>query len=69
LITNVFSEVEMNSKVFDRPLYLRERSELIREITCLEDAIDFLEEWPERDRDIVRDVALKTTWPLTAISP
>lgn len=62
LITNVFSEVEMNSTVFDRPVYLRERRELIREITCLEDAIDFLEEWPERDRDIVHDAALKTCY-------
>lgn len=62
LITNVFSEVEMNTKVFDRPVYLRERRELIREITCLEDAIDFLEEWPERDRDIVHDAALKTCY-------
>jgi len=62
LITNVFSEVEMNTKVFDRPVYLREHRELIREITCLEDAIDFLEEWPERDRDIVHDAALKTCY-------
>jgi hypothetical protein len=62
LITNVFSEVEMNAKVFDRPVYLKERRELIREITCLEDAIDFLEEWPERDRDIVHDATLKTCY-------
>lgn len=52
----------MNSKVFDRPVYLKERKELIREITCLEDAIDFLEEWPEKDRDIVYDATLKTCY-------
>ncbi|WP_322886941.1 DUF982 domain-containing protein (plasmid) [Sinorhizobium medicae] len=52
----------MNSKMFDRPVYLKERRELIREITCLEDAIDFLEEWPERDQDIVHDATLKTCY-------
>jgi len=62
LITNVFSEVEMNSKVFDKPVYLKERRDLVREITCLEDAIDFLEEWPERDRDIIHDATLKTCY-------
>ena len=52
----------MNSKVFDRPVYLMERRELVREITSLEDAIDLLEEWPERDRDLAHEVTLKTCY-------
>jgi hypothetical protein len=52
----------MNSKVFDRPVYLMEREELIREITSLEDAIDLLEEWPKQDRDLVHEVTLKTCY-------
>ncbi|MQU96726.1 DUF982 domain-containing protein [Sinorhizobium meliloti] len=62
LNTVVFSEAEMNSKMFARPVYLKEKKDLIREITNLYDAIDFLEEWPERDRDIVRDATLKTCY-------
>lgn len=52
----------MNLRVFDRPVYLKERKELVREITCLEDAIDFLEEWSQRDRDIAYDATLKTCY-------
>ena len=59
---NVFSEVAMKLRVFDRPVYLKESKDLVREITCLEDAIDFLEEWPQRDRDIVHDATLKTCY-------
>ncbi|WLS06465.1 DUF982 domain-containing protein [Shinella oryzae] len=50
----------MNAKVFDRPVYLKKGRDLIEEITCLEDAIDFLEAWPRNDRDIVHDATLKT---------
>lgn len=50
----------MNSKVFDRPVYILERKELVREVTCLDDAIDLLEEWPQHDRDLVHDATLKT---------
>jgi hypothetical protein len=62
LITNVFSEVEMNSKIFDRPVYLRERKGLIREIFSVADAIDFLEDWPACERDLVYDSTVKTCY-------
>jgi hypothetical protein len=62
LITNVFSEVEMISKMFDRPVYLKEKRDLVREITTLDDAIDFLEDWPEGDRDLIHEVTLKTCY-------
>ena len=47
LKTNEFSEVEMHPKMFDRPVYLRERKDLVLEITNLDDAIDFLESGPK----------------------
>jgi hypothetical protein len=61
LFTNVFSEVAMNAN-FNRPVYLKEREGLVREIFSLADAIDFLEEWPEKDRDLVHEAPLKTCY-------
>ncbi|CCM72426.1 DUF982 domain-containing protein [Sinorhizobium meliloti] len=52
----------MNSKMFARPVYLKEKKDLIREITDLYDGIDFLEGWPERDRDVVHGATLKTCY-------
>ncbi|NTJ63139.1 DUF982 domain-containing protein [Agrobacterium rhizogenes] len=52
----------MSSNIFNRPVYLKERKGLVREISSLADAIDFLEDWPERDRDLVHDVTLKTCY-------
>jgi len=37
----------MHTKMFDRPVYLRERKDLVLEITNLDDAIDFLESGPK----------------------
>src|SRR5690606_7579071 len=56
------SEVEMIWKLFDRPVYLKEKKDLVREITSIEDAIDYLEEWPERQRDLIHEAALKTCY-------
>jgi Protein of unknown function (DUF982). len=50
----------MDSKIFDRPVYLKGGKYVIQEIASVIDAIDFLEEWPERERDTLHDVALKT---------
>ncbi|WP_077967059.1 DUF982 domain-containing protein [Ensifer adhaerens] len=52
----------MHPKMFDRPVYLRERKDLVLEITNLDDAIDFLEEWSKGDRDIIHDATLKTCY-------
>ncbi|MBA9033909.1 DUF982 domain-containing protein [Rhizobium leguminosarum] len=47
---------------FNRPVYLKEREGLIREIFSLDDAIDFLEEWPEKDRGLIHEATLKTCY-------
>ena len=52
----------MNLNMFDRPVYLQERAQLIREIITLEDAIDFLEDWPKKKRDLTYEVTLKTCY-------
>jgi Protein of unknown function (DUF982). len=52
----------MTPNLFNRPVYLKEKKDLVREIVSIEDAIDYLEEWPERERDLVHDVALKTCY-------
>ncbi len=52
----------MQTKMFDRPVYLRERKDLVLEITNLDDAIDFLEGWRKGDRDIIHDATLKTCY-------
>lgn len=50
----------MSSRAFDKPVYLKDGKYLVREIASLHDAIEFLNEWPERRRDLVHEVALRT---------
>ncbi|MEK1949656.1 MAG: DUF982 domain-containing protein [Ensifer adhaerens] len=52
----------MQTKMFDRPVYLSERKDLVIEIANLADAIDFLEEWSEGDQDVIHDATLKTCY-------
>ena len=52
----------MISKLFDRPVYLKEQKNLVREITAVEAAIDYLEDWPERERDLIHEAALRTCY-------
>lgn len=44
--------------LFDQPIYLK-RTNHIEEITCVEDALDFLEEWPLERRNLIYEVTLK----------
>jgi hypothetical protein len=50
----------MNDGTFGKPVYLRDGKYLIREITSVNDAIDFLFEWPEDKRDVLYEAALNT---------
>lgn len=49
----------MNDHLFDRPLFLRSRKYTVQEIATLGDAIDFLCDWPEPDRDMIYETALR----------
>lgn len=49
----------MNDHLFDRPLFLRSGKYTVQEIATLGDAIDFLCDWPEPDRDMIYETALR----------
>jgi hypothetical protein len=48
----------MAPMLFDQPIYVK-RTNFIQEIACVEDALDFLEEWPLEERNLVYEVTLK----------
>lgn len=49
----------MNDRLFSRPLFLRTGKQIVQEIATLGDAIDFLSEWPKRERDVIHETALR----------
>lgn len=51
-------EVQVGDRLFDSPVFVRDGYYLVQEIAGVEDAIDFLQEWPENDRDVIYE----TTW-------
>jgi hypothetical protein len=50
----------MSDGTFGRPVYLKDGKYLVREITSVDDAIDFLFNWPEDKRDVLHEAALST---------
>jgi hypothetical protein len=52
-------EVTVNDRDFDVPLYVRTGEHLIQEITTLDDALDFLEEWPANLQGPIYETALR----------
>ncbi|TWG93789.1 uncharacterized protein DUF982 [Mesorhizobium sp. J18] len=63
-LLNAFKVLEelMNEKMFNSPIFVRDGSYLVQEIATLEDAIDFLESWPERKRDLIHERALDSCY-------
>jgi len=51
-------EVSMSDRLFDSPVFVKDGPFLVREIASLGDAFDFLDQWPEHDRDLIHE----TTW-------
>lgn len=49
----------MNDRMFDSPVFVKSRNSLIQEIACLENALEFLYEWPESKRGIIYETALR----------
>ncbi|MDX8523653.1 DUF982 domain-containing protein [Mesorhizobium sp. MSK_1335] len=63
----------MNDRMFDSPVFVRSGNSLIQEIACLEDALEFLYEWPKHKRGPIYDTALRacqrafdSDYPLTS---
>ncbi|TGS51547.1 DUF982 domain-containing protein, partial [Mesorhizobium sp. M3A.F.Ca.ET.201.01.1.1] len=40
----------MNDRMFDSPVFVKNGNSLIQEIACIEDALEFLYEWPKHKR-------------------
>jgi hypothetical protein len=49
----------MNSRMFDNPVFIKSGNSLIQEIACLEDALEFLYEWPKNRRGPIHQTALR----------
>ena len=50
----------MNDRTFSSPVFVNSSTHLIHEIVTLEDALDFLEEWPLARRGPIYETALKS---------
>jgi hypothetical protein len=49
----------MAMRTFDSPVYIKAGDSYIEEIGCLEDALDFLYEWPQERRGVIYNTALR----------
>ena len=49
----------MNDRKFDSPVFVKSGNRLIQEIACLEDALEFLYEWPKNRRGPIYETALR----------
>ncbi|MBZ9799009.1 DUF982 domain-containing protein [Mesorhizobium sp. ES1-4] len=49
----------MNDKAFDRPVLVRNGHFMIEEISCLEDAFEFLHKWPQERRGPIFETAVR----------
>ena len=49
----------MSERTFDNPVFVKDGNHLIQEISCLEDALEFLYEWPQSRRGPIYHTALR----------
>jgi len=49
----------MNDRMFDSPIFVKSGNSLVQEIACLEDALEFLYEWPKHRRGPIHQTALR----------
>ena len=49
----------MSGKLFSRPVFIRMGKHLVHELATIDDAIEFLEDWPLRDRDLIHETVLR----------
>lgn len=49
----------MSERTFESPVFVRAAEGLVQEIACLEDACDFLHEWPKHRRGIIYETATR----------
>ena len=49
----------MSDRMFESPVFVRTGNSLIEEVACLEDALEFLYEWPKHRRGTIHETALR----------
>jgi hypothetical protein len=49
----------MSDRMFDSPVFVKDGQMIIREIACLEDALEFLYEWPKERQGTIYGTALR----------
>lgn len=49
----------MNDRMFESPVFVKDRQGPTREVVCLEDALEFLYEWPKFRRGPIYQTALR----------
>ncbi len=49
----------MNDRMFDSPVFVQNGSGLLQEIAGIDDALEFLYEWPKDRRGVIYDTALR----------
>jgi len=50
----------MTDHLLTRPVFVRIAAGLVQEIASLGDAIEFLDDWSHRDRDLIHETAMRT---------
>jgi hypothetical protein len=63
----------MHDHLFKSPVFVRNENNLVEEIACLEDALEYLYQWPKNRRGPIYETALRacqrafdSDYPLTA---
>ena len=54
---SVHKEAVMTVLAFANPLYVKDNHQMVHEITCVEDALEFLYEWPKARRGSIYETA------------
>jgi len=49
----------MNDRMFESPVFVKSGNSLIQEIACVEDALEYLYEWPKNRRGPIFQTALR----------
>src|SRR5688500_17607195 len=52
-------EVKVNDRAFETPVFVKSGEHLIQEIRSLDDALDFLDEWPRTRQGPIYETALR----------
>src|SRR5687767_11535997 len=52
-------EVDVNDRAFGSPVFVKGGEHFIQEVMSLDDALDFLEEWPRNRRGPIYETALR----------